>query len=112
MGDDAHRVTFEEVAFDRRCWGSGTTGQGCGREATLPVGLCASCHDAISRRIQEHAERPAAGGPYRILELDVEVHCAGGGISGALLWVLRHIASWDGQEPQPLEESPPDLHPR
>lgn len=107
MGDDAHRVTFDDLAFDRRCWGSGATGQGCGREAILPVGLCASCHDEISQRAEKRAERRTAVGQRRIVEIDVEVNCVGGGVTSTPLLALRTIASWDGLQWRRLED-PPD----
>lgn len=91
MGDDEHRVTFDEVASDRLCWGSGATGHGCGREATTQVGLCDRCHAEISRRVEDgrarrrSAAHVAAGdsrqGPAlvgeRIVEMNVEFSCDG-----------------------------------
>ncbi len=76
MGDDAHDVAFDDAAFDRRCWGSGTTGHGCRREATSLLGLCDSCHAEIAGRIEEgRAQRRSAGA--RIVEMNVGLDCGG-----------------------------------
>ncbi|MBW3577839.1 MAG: hypothetical protein KY462_08900 [Actinobacteria bacterium] len=72
MTDDAHRVTFAEVDTDNRCWGSGTTGLGCDREATLAVGLCRECHAAISTRVEQgRAPRRPALPPGGVIEVSV-----------------------------------------
>ncbi len=84
MVDDAHEVTFDDVASDRRCWGSGTTRHGCGREATSALGLCDTCHAEIAGRGEESRAQPspAAG---RVVEMNVELDCRGRVVSRTCL---------------------------
>ncbi len=104
MEDDAHQVSFDEAAMDRRCWGSGTTGRGCGRQATSQVGLCDGCHAEILRRVQEgRAKSRSTAGKGRILEMNLELNCAGEVISRSTVWGANPVPSWDEGESQELE---------
>lgn len=92
MGDDAHQVRFDDSALDRGCWGSGATGLGCGRRATSRLGLCDSCHAEILKRIEEgRATGRSAGGKGRVLEMEIELNCAGQVVSRTSPWEVHPI---------------------
>ena len=102
MGDDAHRVTFEGGPFDLRCWGPGTTGNGCTREVISQVGLCASCQAEILRRGEERrARRSSEPDQGRIVETDVTVSRAGGVVTRLSLWGVHPVVRHDGSTRSP-----------
>ncbi len=104
MGDDAHRVTFDDAAYDRRCWGSGATGAGCDLRATTDVGLCASCRTEISRRVEEaRGQRRSAAGRGRVVEMNFALNCRGELVSRTSIGGDRPIAGWDDGEAQEFE---------